>query len=64
MVKIYCLKKLTENINPKIIKKENGRLMERSKCASCGVNKARFIKMPVYLFICFIQYYIFDNSLY
>ena len=49
MVKTYCLKerKLTENINPKIIKTENGRLIERSKCASCGVNKARFIKMPV-----------------
>ena len=63
MVKTYCLKerKLTENINPKIIKTENGRSMERSKCASWGVTKARFIKVPVQLFMCFIQYYIYDN---
>ena len=45
MLKIYCLKerKHTENINPKVIKTENGGLIERSKCASCGVNKARFL---------------------
>ena len=48
MVIIYCLKErqLTENINPKIIKTENGRLMERSKCASCCVVEARFITIP------------------
>ena len=46
MVKSYCLKerKLTENMNSKIIKTKNNRLMEVSKCASCGVKKARFVK--------------------
>ena len=49
MIKTYCLKerKHTENINPKKIKTGNGWLMERSKFANCGVNKARFIKMAV-----------------
>ena len=46
MVKSYCLKKRkhTENVNPKIVKTKNNRLMEASKCASCSVKKARFIK--------------------
>ena len=45
MVKSYCLKerKLTENVNPKISKTKNNRSMKLSKCASCGVKKARFI---------------------
>ena len=49
MVKTNCLKqsKLTENSNPKLIKTENWRLIERSKYASCSVNKARFIKILV-----------------
>ena len=48
MVKTYCLKerKLTENINPKIIKIRNNK-MDRSKCTSCSLNNARFIKIPV-----------------
>ena len=46
MAKSYCLKErtLTENVNPKIVKTKNNRLMELSKCASCGVQKAMFIK--------------------
>ena len=46
MVKSYCLKKrkLTENVNPRIVKTKNNRLMELSKCASCGAKKARFVK--------------------
>ena len=46
MVNGYCLKerKLTENVNPKIVKTKNNRLMELSKCASCGVQKATFFK--------------------
>ena len=45
MAKSYCLKerKLTENVNPRIVKTKNNRLMELSKCASCGVKKARFV---------------------
>ena len=51
MVKSYCLKerKLTENVNSKIVKTKNNRLMEVSKCASCGVKKARFIKKIILL---------------
>ena len=46
MIKSYCLKetKITENINTRIVKTETNRLMELSKCASCGVQKAMFIK--------------------
>ena len=49
MVKSYCLKKenLLKILILKLLKKENGRLMETSNCVSCGVTKARFIKMPV-----------------
>ena len=42
----YCLKcrKDTKNIDAKIIKTRNGRLMISSKCAECGRKKSRFIK--------------------
>ena len=45
-MQIYCLnsKKDTENVNPNVIKTENGRLMLLSKCALCGYKKSRFIK--------------------
>ena len=41
MVKSYCLKerKLTENVNPKIVKTKNNGSMEISKFAGCGVKK-------------------------
>ena len=41
MVKTYCLKerKLTKNINPKVIKTVNGRLIEISTCSSCGIKR-------------------------
>ena len=46
MIKSYCLKErnFTENVNPKIVKTKNNLLMEASKCASCSIKKARFIK--------------------
>ena len=46
MAKSYYQKerKLTENVNPRIVKTKNNPLMELSKCASCGVKKAMFIK--------------------
>ena len=46
MVRSYCLKerKLTENVNPRIVKTKDNGLMELSKCARCGVKKARFVK--------------------
>ena len=42
----YCLKrkKNTENINPKVSKTNNGKIMLFSKCAICGGKKSRFIK--------------------
>ena len=45
-MKSYRLKgrKDTENINPKVSKTSNNRIMVLSKCASCGSKKSRFIK--------------------
>ena len=42
----YCLKckKNTENINPRVSKTSNGKIMLLSKCAICGSKKSRFIK--------------------
>ena len=42
----YCLrcKKKTENLNSKIFKTKNGRLIMQSKCAGCGIKKPRFVK--------------------
>ena len=45
-MKVYCVKcrKDTENLNSKILKTKNGRLLMQSKCTNCGVKKSRFIK--------------------
>ena len=45
-MKSYCLKcrKDTENINPKVSKTSNNRIMVLSKCAICSSKKSRFIK--------------------
>ena len=45
-MKSYCLKckKSTENINPKVSKRSNGKTMVLSKCAICNDKKSRFIK--------------------
>ena len=45
-MKSYCLKcrKNTENINPKVSKRNNGRALLLSNCAICGSKKSRFIK--------------------
>ena len=44
----YCLlcKKDTENINPKIVRTKNNRLMILSKCAICNNKKSRFTAGP------------------
>ena len=34
----------TENLNSKIFKTKNGRLVMQSKCAECGFKKPRFVK--------------------
>ena len=42
----YCIKcrKKTENLNSKIFKTKNGRLIMKSKCPACGIKKSRFVK--------------------
>ena len=42
----YCLKckKNTENLNSKIFKTKNNRLIMQSKCSDCGIKKSRFVK--------------------
>ena len=42
----YCLscKKDIKNIDPKVIKTKNNRLMTLSKCSACNNKKFRFIK--------------------
>ena len=45
-MKTYCVKcrEETENLNPKIFKTKNGRLIIKSKFAKCGIKKSRFVK--------------------
>ena len=42
----YCVKcrKKTENLNSKIFKTKNGRLIMQSKCTECRYKKSRFVK--------------------
>ena len=42
----YCVKcrKNTENLNSKIFKTKNGRMIMQSKCPECGIKKSRFVK--------------------
>ena len=45
-MKTYCMKcrKDTDNLNPKIFKTKNNRLIIQSKCSDCGIKKSRFMK--------------------
>ena len=42
----YCLKckKETSNIDPKMFKTKNNRLLMQSKCSVCKTKKSRFVK--------------------
>ena len=42
----YCVKcrKDTENIDPKMVRTKNNRLIMQSKCPVCGIKKSRFVK--------------------
>ena len=44
-MKTYCVKcrKDTENIDPKIVRTKNNRLVMQSKCSVCGIKKSRFV---------------------
>ena len=37
-------KKNTENIDPKMFRTKNNRLIMQSKCCNCGIKKSRFVK--------------------
>ena len=45
-MKAYCLKckKDTDNIDPKIFKTKNNRLITQLKCSVCKNKKSRFVK--------------------
>ena len=45
-MKIYCVKcrRDTEDIDPKMIRKKNNRLIMQSKFPICGIRKSRFVK--------------------
>ena len=45
-MKTYCVKckKDTENINPKMVRTNNNRLILQSKCPICGIMRTRFVK--------------------
>ena len=45
-MKTYCVncRKDTENIDPKMVKTKNNRLIMQSKCPVCGIKKTRFVK--------------------
>ena len=42
----YCVKcrKNTENVNSKMFKTKNNRLIMQSKCPECGIKKSRFVE--------------------
>ena len=45
-MKTYCVKcrRDTENIDPKIFRTKNNRLVMQSKCPVCIIKKSRFVK--------------------
>ena len=45
-MKTYCVKcrKDKENIDLKIVRTKNHRLVMQSKCSTCGIKKSRFVK--------------------
>ena len=46
-MKIYCAKcrRDTKNIDPKMVRTKNNRLIMQSKCSVCGIKKSRFQKL-------------------
>ena len=45
-MKAYCVKctRDTENIDPKMVRTKNNRLIMLSKCSVCGIELSRFVK--------------------
>ena len=48
-MKTYYLKckKRTQDIDPKMFRRKNNRLVLQSKCSVCGIKKSRFVKEQV-----------------
>ena len=46
-MKTYCVKcrKDNENIDPKMVRTKNNRLIMQSKCPVCWIKKSRFVKV-------------------
>ena len=44
-MKTYCIKcREDTEIDPKIVRAKNNRLVTQSKCSVCGIKKSRFVK--------------------
>ena len=45
-MKTYCVKSRrdTGNIDPKMVRTKNNKLVMQSKCSICGIKKSRFVK--------------------
>ena len=45
-MKTYCVKcrRDTENIDPKMVRTKNNRLVIQSKCSVCGIKRSRSVK--------------------
>ena len=45
-MKTYCVKcrKDTKNIDPKMDRTKNNKLIMQSKCSVCGIKRSRFVK--------------------
>ena len=45
-MKTYCVKcrRDTENIDPKMVRTKNNKLIMQSKCSVSGIKKSRFVK--------------------
>ena len=45
-MKTHCVKcrRDTENIDPKMVRTKNNRLIMQAKCPVCGIKKSRFVK--------------------
>ena len=45
-MKTYCVKcrKDTKNIDPKMVRTKNNRLIMQAKCPVCGIKKSKFVK--------------------
>ena len=45
-MKTYCVKcrSDTENIDPKMVRTKNNRLVMQSQCFACGIKKSRLVK--------------------